>query len=83
MKLEIFFSSGFIYDREWVIVDNDRIPLSQKRTPELINIRPFIDLDRNVLSIQYKEDFYEIKLCNDDNKSNREQVWIGKSELRG
>lgn len=71
---------GFLYDREWMIVDGDHVPLSQKRTPGLTCLRPVVDLDRKILSISYAgaDDFIEISL---DTKLLT--PWAGRNELRG
>lgn len=42
-------SMAFLYDREWMIVDQNLSPLTLKRLPLLSQIKPFIDLEQHQL----------------------------------
>jgi hypothetical protein len=42
-------SFSLLYDREWMIVDQNFNPLTLKRLPILSQIKPIIDLDNNQL----------------------------------
>ncbi|UJR27990.1 hypothetical protein I4U23_009248 [Adineta vaga] len=42
-------SIAFLYDREWMIIDQNNNPLTLKRLPSLSQIKPFIDLKQNQL----------------------------------
>lgn len=53
---------GLIYDRFWVIVDNNGIVLTQKRLPLLTHLRPSINLEKNTLSLYFKSEKFELKL---------------------
>jgi molybdenum cofactor sulfurtransferase len=55
-------NGGFTYDRNWLILDNNYVPLTQKRFKLLTKIRPFIDLDLNILKIEYGDESFEIQL---------------------
>jgi molybdenum cofactor sulfurtransferase len=54
--------SGFMFDRQWIIVDENYVPLTQKRLPVLTELRPLIDLDRNVLSLSFRQDSFCLSL---------------------
>lgn len=42
---------GFLYDRQWMIVAESGICLTQKREPRLCLIKPTLDLPHDVLSV--------------------------------
>ncbi|CAF3564812.1 unnamed protein product [Adineta steineri] len=42
-------SISFLYDREWIIIDQNLNPLTLKRLPSLAQIKPFINLKQNQL----------------------------------
>ncbi|CAF1010950.1 unnamed protein product [Rotaria sordida] len=42
-------SISFLYDREWIIIDQNLNPLTLKRLPSLSQIKPFINLKQNQL----------------------------------
>jgi molybdenum cofactor sulfurtransferase len=44
-------AKGLLYDREWVLVDQDSRMLTSKNTPILVTIRPTLDLDNNTLFV--------------------------------
>ncbi|XP_075068892.1 molybdenum cofactor sulfurase isoform X2 [Mixophyes fleayi] len=45
---------GLLFDRNWMIVNENGVCLSQKQEPKLCLIRPSIDLTKNILIIQAK-----------------------------
>ncbi len=55
-------NGGFIYDRNWLILDSNLVPLTQKRFKLLTKIKPFIDIDRNLLRLEYEDESFEIQL---------------------
>jgi molybdenum cofactor sulfurtransferase len=55
-------STGLKFDRNWLIVDQNNIALSQKRFPQLTKLAPHILLDENVLKLTYEEDTFELDL---------------------
>lgn len=46
---------GLMYDREWMIVSESGVTLSQKREPRLCLLRPHIDLSRQTLSLDFPD----------------------------
>ena len=44
---------GFVYDREWMVVDSAGISLTQKKCPSLVLIQPHIDLQKGLLTLSY------------------------------
>ena len=42
---------GFLYDRQWMIVTDSGVCLTQKREPRLCLIKPSVDLSSKILSI--------------------------------
>ncbi|XP_044761496.1 molybdenum cofactor sulfurase 3 [Coccinella septempunctata] len=46
-------SSGLEYDRKWMIVNSDGACLSQKHNPKMCLIKPFIDLERKMLKLEF------------------------------
>ena len=42
---------GFLYDRQWMIVTDSGVCLTQKREPRLCLIKPSVDLPSKILSI--------------------------------
>lgn len=84
MKIEQrwpLIQNGFLHDRNWIIVDCNNVPLSQKRVSKLTSLKPRIDLDRKLLEIHCENDSYNINL---DLINNRETIaWIGKDGKRG
>ena len=44
--------TGLLYDREWMIVNEHGMLLTQKREPRLVFIKPSIDLEQNGLILQ-------------------------------
>lgn len=71
---------GFLYDRQWIIVDGDHVPVNQKRTPGLPRIQPTIDLvcKKMIIRFDSDEDWCEIPL----NLTNG-IVWNGKNGQTG
>lgn len=47
--------AGLLYDRQWVIVNEAGVALTQKREPKLCLIKPSIDLSTNLLTLSYEE----------------------------
>ncbi|XP_061178018.1 molybdenum cofactor sulfurase-like [Saccostrea echinata] len=48
-------SKGLLYDREWMIVSDNGVAISQKREPRLCLIKPSIDLLKGTLTLHYKD----------------------------
>ncbi|XP_062591879.1 molybdenum cofactor sulfurase-like [Saccostrea cucullata] len=46
---------GLLYDREWMIVSDNGVAISQKREPKLCLIKPSIELSQGTLTLQYKD----------------------------
>ena len=55
---------GFLFDRNWIIVDSNGIPLTQKRLPQLKNLQPLIDLDSKLLTLSFDGQEFQINLNN-------------------
>lgn len=74
---------GFLFDRQWIIVDNDRVPMTQKRTLGLPRLQPSIDLIRKVMTIRFdgdnEKEKFEVSLDTADNRV----VWNGKNGQHG
>ncbi|XP_033098163.1 molybdenum cofactor sulfurase-like [Anneissia japonica] len=47
-------AKGFVYDREWMVVNENDVALNQKRNTKLCLIKPNIDLGKNVLILNTK-----------------------------
>lgn len=45
---------GLLFDRNWMIVNENGVCLSQKQEPRLCLIRPLIDMMKNTMIIQAK-----------------------------
>ncbi|CAH1774686.1 unnamed protein product, partial [Owenia fusiformis] len=48
-------STGLVYDRQWMVVNASGACISQKREARLSLIKPTIDLERGLLSLNYKD----------------------------
>lgn len=72
---------GFVYDRNWIIVDSNNIPLTQKRFPNLVKIMPFIHLDSNTLKLTFENEVFDLNL-NSTNLSDI-NVYIYPNNIRG
>ena len=46
-------SRGLLFDREWMIVTESGIGMSQKREPKLCLLRPTLDLLSETLTLEY------------------------------
>jgi molybdenum cofactor sulfurtransferase len=58
----IIREEGLAWDREWCLVHQGTgVALSQKRYPRMAMIRPSIDIDRRMLTVQYYTDYDSIK----------------------
>jgi molybdenum cofactor sulfurtransferase len=65
MKVETSWpvtSTGLEFDRNWLIVDHNNIPLNQKRFPQLTKLIPTILLDENILKLTYEDETFELDL---------------------
>ncbi len=54
--------TGLLYDREWMIVNEHGMLLTQKREPQLVFIKPAIDLEQNALILQCEGNLTNSKL---------------------
>lgn len=74
---------GFLFDRQWIIVDSDRVPMTQKRTPGLPRLQPLIDLNRKIMTIRFdgdsEKEVFEVSLDLVDNRV----AWNGKNGQHG
>lgn len=76
--------TGFLYDRNWAIVDNNHIPLTQKRLPALTRLTPFIDLNRNKFCLYFENEAFEMELeSNEKLKSTSQSVFINSNSIHG
>jgi molybdenum cofactor sulfurtransferase len=56
-------SGGFLYDRNWLIVDSNQVPLSQKRYAEfLTQLETEIDLKKNLMTLKFKQEIFDLQL---------------------
>lgn len=55
-------TNSLLYDRNWVIIDANQIPLTQKRLPTLVNLHASIDLKRRVLKLVYNGSSFSLDL---------------------
>nr|XP_033786524.1 molybdenum cofactor sulfurase isoform X1 [Geotrypetes seraphini] len=63
---------GLLYDRNWMIVNQNGVCLSQKQEPRLCLIRPFLDLKQNNMVITAEGmDPIKISLNDESGKQNR------------
>ncbi|XP_030060557.1 molybdenum cofactor sulfurase [Microcaecilia unicolor] len=63
---------GLLYDRNWMIVNQNGVCLSQKQEPRLCLIRPFLDLKQNNMVIKAEGmDPIKISLNDESGKQNR------------
>ncbi|XP_048728647.2 molybdenum cofactor sulfurase-like isoform X2 [Ostrea edulis] len=46
---------GLVYDRDWMIVSDHGVAISQKREPKLCLIKPTIDLAQGTLTLNYRD----------------------------
>jgi len=76
-------SNGFIYDRNWCIVDGNNVPLTQKRMPKLTQLRPLLNLNTNSLELTFNNaSSFNLKLkSNWDLKENN--VFIYPNNVSG
>lgn len=51
-------NKGFIYDREWMIVKDNGVCLTQKHNTRMCMICPEIDLKNNLLTLNFKGNLY-------------------------
>jgi molybdenum cofactor sulfurtransferase len=58
--------SGFLYDRNWILIDSNQIPLTQKRLPQLAALQPQIDIKRNLFMLSFDGQKFEMPLEIDD-----------------
>lgn len=58
--------SGFVYDRNWIIIDSNQIPLIQKRVPNLARLKPYINLDSKTIELFLDDKNFKMKLDLDD-----------------
>lgn len=61
---------GFEYDREWMIIKDNGVCLTQKQNTLMCLIRPVIDLKNNCLILNFQGMFFTI-ICNVSCLSNR------------
>ncbi len=54
--------NGLAYDRYWIIVDNNGVPLTQKRWPLLIKIKPVVNLNSKILELKFEKDSFHLDL---------------------
>ncbi|XP_075971645.1 molybdenum cofactor sulfurase isoform X2 [Anticarsia gemmatalis] len=47
-------SKGFEYDREWMIIKDNGVCLTQKQNPKMCMIRPKIDLKQRIMTLHFK-----------------------------
>ena len=57
---------GLMYDRRWMIVNNNKVCLSQKMEPKLCLIKPKVDLNKNLLVLQYQDKSISVSLSSGD-----------------
>jgi molybdenum cofactor sulfurtransferase len=62
--------SGFLYDRNWILLDHNSVPLTQKRLPKMSNLKTCIDLDRKTIELTIDCNTIEIDL-DDDHGPNK------------
>ncbi|RNA25421.1 molybdenum cofactor sulfurase [Brachionus plicatilis] len=53
---------GLKYDRNFVIVDNDGIVLTQKRCPNLTRLQPYIDLGKQKMTLSHLSASFSLEL---------------------
>lgn len=74
-------TNSLLYDRNWIIIDCNQIPLTQKRLPTLVNLHANIDLKNNTLKLMYNDSSFCLDLEAMDKsavESNGVQVCIKK-----
>lgn len=70
-------NSGLMYDRSFIIVDSNNIPLSQKRFPMLTKLTTSIDLNSKKLRLNFEDSSFEINL--DTGFQNKSIVYTNNS----
>ncbi|CAF0712368.1 unnamed protein product [Brachionus calyciflorus] len=66
----IIKDSGFKYDRSFIIIDNNGIPLIQKRFPNLTKLQPIINLHTQKMILKFENKVFELDLKDDLDKKN-------------
>lgn len=46
-------SYGFLYDRNWAVVSESGICMTQLQEPKLCLVRPYIDLQKRIMTLVY------------------------------
>lgn len=64
-------SGSFIYDRNWLILDSNLIPMTQKRFNLMTKIKPLIDIESNILRLEYEDQSFEMQLEQDELIKNK------------
>ena len=61
---------GLAYDRSWLLIDANQIPLTQKRFPILTRLRPFIDIENNLLILKFEQSTFNLNLIQTESAKN-------------
>ncbi|XP_025408329.1 molybdenum cofactor sulfurase 2 isoform X2 [Sipha flava] len=79
-------SYGFLYDRNWVVVSDTGVCMTQLEEPKLCLIRPYVDLQKGTMSLLYAENQEEVLMtvpldtvCSGDKKKGK-ICWGGSVE---
>ena len=67
--------SGLRYDRNWIIIDNNQIPLTQKRLPLLAQLKAHIDINKNLFRLIFNlMDSIDLVLVAEEGCDNKQNL---------
>ena len=62
-------SCGFLYDREWSLINSENTVLQQKKCHDLANMKCSINLSKHELNIQYEDKYLTISILDTPEES--------------
>jgi molybdenum cofactor sulfurtransferase len=71
------------FDRQWIIIDSNGVPLSQKRWPNIVRLETVINLKRNKIILKYDEHLFELDLILDTLTLKEFKIKIYMNDITG